>query len=197
MTTKVANSPTKPISLARHADMHAREIRTSIGIDNEEPFDPRDYCHELGLVIVTPAEIPGLSDDDVDWASQVDPRVWSGVGVPLPNGRLVVILHPNQSNERAAVTILEEVAHRYFHHAPSRIIRLPNGAVKREFTKEAEDEAYWTAAAVLVPSRSLATRVWQGKGADLIADEFGVSRQLVEFRLKTLGLWRAYRKYAA
>jgi Zn-dependent peptidase ImmA (M78 family) len=112
--------------------------------------------------------------------------------VPLPGGQTLVILNPRQTAERAAVTAVEEFAHAHYGHAPSRLERLPSGLVCRDYDAQAEREAYWTAAATLLPSEVVARAVWRRVCAEELATTLGVSTQLVEFRIKVLRLWKYY-----
>lgn len=93
--------------------------------------------------------------------------------------------HPNQTEERARVTLLEEVAHRFLGHSLHKI-----GQGKRDSYDEAQEkEAYFTAAAVLLPQFDLARALYDGESVGAIAARFGVSSELVEMRIKINNLW--------
>jgi len=196
MTTldQLARPPATDVKAFRqHVEHHARELRRRAGIGLDEPFDPRLLTHELKIRLADLDEIDGLSSEDRDLLSTIDARTWSGAGVPLPDGYTLVLLHPGQTRERATATIMEEVCHSYFGHAPTRLVTLPGGIVKREYRLEVEREAYWTGAAALLPSHIVARAVWRGDGVEL-ASIYGVSTELVDFRIKILGLWWEHRK---
>ena len=177
--------------LLRYVEDHASELRRRAGVGMTERLDPRSLTDELGVKIVGLHEIQGLSDEDRDHLATVDPSAWSGAGLALPDGSTLVILHPRQTPERATSTIMEEACHAYYGHAPSQLVTLPGGITKREYNLSSETEAYWTAAAALLPAKVVAMAVWRGTARDLPA-QYGVSIELVEFRIKTLGLWRQY-----
>ncbi len=99
------------------------------------------------------------------------------------------LLHPSQTPERANVTIMEEVAHVHLGHQPSRLVATSSGMEKREYNETDEKEAYWTAAATLLPRHAVAQAVWRGQSVEDLAAAYGVSRECVEFRIKTLRLW--------
>jgi hypothetical protein len=172
---------------------HAAELRRRAGVGPTARLDPRALTTELQIHIVSLDDIHGLSAQDRAHLATVDAKVWSGAGMPLPDGHTLVILHPNQTLERATATIMEEVCHAYFGHTPSQLITLPGGIAKREYHPEAEREAYWTAAAALLPAQVVAKAVWRGAARELAAD-YGVSIDLVEFRVKTLRLWQEYQR---
>jgi hypothetical protein len=176
----------------RHIEKHAGILRQRAGVGPLDTLDPRGLTEQFGLVIKDMKKLSGVAPEDQEWLSSVDAKVWSGSGLPLPGDRLLVLLHPNQTRERATVTIMEEIAHAYFGHPPSRLLMQPNGAVKREYDPQAEKEAYWTAAATLLPAQAAARAVWRRQAGEALAQHFGVSIELVEFRIKVLGLWSDY-----
>ena len=177
----------------RFVEEHAAILRQRTGAGPTDKLDPQRLVRELKLVIAWPDNIAALAPEDRAYLSNVDPRTWSGMGGVLPDGRLLVLLHPGQTPERATVTTMEEVAHQYYHHQPTKLSIHPAGLQRREYDVQAEAEAYWTAAAVLLPSRAVAMAVWQGVSAQELALQYGVSVELVEFRIKVHRLWRDYR----
>jgi hypothetical protein len=152
-------------------------------------LDPRALEAEFNVMIANPDDIQQITPEDRSLIANLDAKVWSGAGLPLPGGRFLVLLHPSQTRERATVTIMEEVAHAYFGHRPSRLIAQANGYMTREYDKVAEEEAYWTAGATLLPSVVVAKAVWRGQSAEALAEAYGVSVELTEMRIKTLRLW--------
>lgn len=189
-----SNSDLKAI--LRHVEEHAAQLRRRVGVGPEDRLDPRSLTDELKVRIAELQDVRGLSAEDRDHLANVDASVWSGAGVILPDGSTLVILHPRQTPERATSTIMEEICHAYYGHAPSQLITLPGGIVKRAYNAHQEREAYWTAAAALLPSKAVAQAVWRRK-AGTLASTYGVSREFVEFRIKILGLWDQYRSVEA
>ena len=118
--------------------------------------------------------------------------VWSGSGRPLPNGKLFVMLNANQTRERMNVTLLEEVAHRYYDHDP--VVLGSDG--RHNYNAAQEQEAYWTAAAALLPMVVVAKAVRRGETAAELGKRYGASQELAEMRIRTLGLWNHYKAYA-
>ncbi len=175
--------------LISFAEEHAAILRQRAGIDPRDRFDPRTLTRELGLVITYPGDILGLTPDDYALVTGVDARTWSGMGGTLPDGRLLVVLHPAQTAERANVTIMEEVAHAHLGHRPSLLVTQPSGLKKRQYNQTDEDEAYWTAAAALLPRLVVAEAVWRGRSVEDLAAAYSASVECAQFRIKTLNLW--------
>jgi uncharacterized protein DUF955 len=65
----------------------------------------------------------------------------------------------------------------------------------RDYNHDAEEAAYATGAAALVPYAALRKFVTGGRTSDQIARHFHVSRQLVEYRIKVTHLWTEYRSW--
>jgi len=103
----------------------------------------------------------------------------------------IVILNYTHATTRQNATLMEELFHIVLRHKPSRIEPFPvTGLMKREFNRTVENEAYWSAAAALVPYAALRQMVDDGHSARLIVEHFQVSVALVQSRLKVTKLWR-------
>lgn len=176
----------------RFIEEHAIVLRQRTGIGPLDRLDPYSLAERLDVKILPLDQLSGLTSEDRLRLANMSPKIWSGGGLPLPDGKTLVLLHPQQTRERANVTLLEEVCHVYFGHNPSRLLTLPTGIVKREYDEQAEHEAYWTAGAALLPSEAIAKGVWRGLSAEALAQEYGASVELAEMRIRTLGLWNDY-----
>ncbi len=183
-------------ALVNFADEQAVLLRQRAGIGPRDRLDPRALVDELRLVIVEPGDVAEATAEDHALVTEVDVKAWSGMGKRLPDGRLLVLLHPSQTPERANITIMEEVAHAHLGHRPSQLILHPSGLEKRAYNEKDEDEAYWTAAATLLPRDVVAHAVWRRQLAAEFAAAYGASPECAEFRIKTLGLWSAYKAYS-
>jgi Zn-dependent peptidase ImmA (M78 family) len=67
------------------------------------------------------------------------------------------------------------------------------GLIRREYDRDTEQAAYWSAAAALVPYGALRAMVHGGRETAVIAQHFEVSDALVAFRLKVTKLWKRRR----
>ena len=96
---------------------------------------------------------------------------------------------------------MEEISHVFLGHKPSRLAitkRNKEGKIiARDYNADIEEEAYGTGAAALIPYLGLRRYVEDGKTSAEIARHFGVSRALVEFRIKVSKLWDTYKKNLA
>lgn len=186
-----------PRGFLRFVEEHGIALRRQAGVGPRARLDPFATHEALGIIIARAGDLQGLDYEDLERLKTLDARTWSGSGQRLPDGRLLILLNPNQTPERAVITVMEEVAHVHFGHEPSALLAEPTGTWGRRYDATSEDEAYWTAAAALLPSQVIARAVWHRVPASTIATEYGVSRELVEFRIKTLRLWQHYSRQAA
>lgn len=177
----------------RQIEKHAAILRQQIGIGPTDRLSPREWMDKLNIQIAYPDEIEQLTPEMRQRLLGLDAKVWSGISNTLPNGRMLIILNPNQTVERENVTIMEEVAHRYYGHQPSQL----NKIGRDRYDEKTEQEAYWTAAATLLPSRVVGQAVWCSESAESLAANYGTSVELVEMRIKILNLWSCYKKEEA
>lgn len=191
-TELLNNRPASHREFIRLVELRAMELRDIAGVSDNEPLDPRQLAESYGASILTLDDIDNVEASDRAWASSVSAKEWSGASFSLPDGNLLIILNANQTPERANVTIVEEIAHDYLGHRPSLVSRKvdhKSSLLSRTFDKATEDEAYWTAAAALLPGRTVAQAIFAGTPLTDLAAAYSVSLELVEFRVKVLNLW--------
>lgn len=171
-------------------------LREQVGVSPQGRLDPFAAAPKFGIVV---GDLTSLQLDpcDLQRLEVIDARTWSGGAKQLPDGRYLVLLNPNQTAERGVTTVMEEIAHVYFGHRPSALAAEPTQLIGRTFDEADEDEAYWTGAAALLPSMVVARAVWHAAPVEALASAYGVSLELVEFRIKTLRLWPWYRAHRA
>jgi Zn-dependent peptidase ImmA (M78 family) len=91
---------------------------------------------------------------------------------------------------------MEEICHVFLGHRPSRLAIKKRNAdgeiVARDYNAIVEEQAYSVGAAALVPFSALKRFVTEGKTSRELAEHFGVSYQLIEYRIKVSRLWPEY-----
>jgi hypothetical protein len=118
---------------------------------------------------------------------------WSAMSVPLDRGMStwVVLLNDCHTEERQRVTLLEEYWHILMGHKLTKVAKLSE-AYGRTYEQAEEHDAYYLASASLLPREAIQDAVLKGRSATEIAKRFGTSPELVEYRIKRLGLWREH-----
>ncbi|MDA9479688.1 hypothetical protein XI03_35390 [Bradyrhizobium sp. CCBAU 65884] len=62
----------------------------------------------------------------------------------------------------------------------------------RTYDKAEEHDAYYLASATLLPKEAIVTAGSKKRSSEQIAEIFGSSSELVDYRIKRLGLWREH-----
>lgn len=189
-----------PTSKGRQYELRALGLRDFAGLKKlDEPLNPFDLARYAKLEVVQFDVIKDLlSPETLDHLLGAGSNKWSGgaSGIPLPNGRKLIILNPTHSPARHQATLMEEICHVFLGHKPSRLeIKNQNKKgeeIARDYDEAMEEEAYSVGAAALVPYAGLRDFVRAGKTSREIARHFNVSRELVEYRMKVSRLWKLY-----
>jgi transcriptional regulator with XRE-family HTH domain len=118
---------------------------------------------------------------------------WSAMSVPLDpeNEKWAVLLNDSHTSERQRVTVLEEFWHILLGHKLTKIARVAE-AYGRTYDKTEEHDAYYLASACLLPKTAMIDAVNKRRSSEEIAQAFGTSPELVDYRVKRLGLWREH-----
>lgn len=199
-----------PSNKRKQFELYALGLREFAGVQGEQPLDPFALAEFAKLMVVDFDQIEGLSPESRQHLLGDGAEQWSGGACsrPLPNGWKLVILNPAHGAQRNRATLMEEVAHVFLGHKPNRLAIIGDeskaaarlnreGRAKqtlaRDYNHDDEEAAYAVGAAALIPYATLRRFVRSGRRADQIARHFGVSRQLVEYRIKVTHLWQEYK----
>ena len=171
----------------------ATDYRRDLGVPPDRRLDPERLAQTLGVRVLTPEHFPGLSRESREQLGTTDPYGWSAVTVSRNGARLVVI-NPAHSAERRASNLAHEIAHLILNHAPEEIILSGEGVLLRlEHDSEQEDEADWLAGCLLAPREGLVRAYFRNRSVEALAIRFGVSIELVRWRLESTGVTRQIR----
>jgi hypothetical protein len=194
-----------PTQKGRHHEIRAAGLRDFAGLRRpEQRLDPFKLAKYAKLLVVPYDQVESLlSEETRSHLTGEGKEMWSGgaASQPLPDGSKLIILNPTHGRNRHAATLMEEICHVFLGHKPSRLAvktRDKQGrTIARDYNHEIEEEAYSTGAAALVPYLALKRSVEAGRTSAEIARHFGVSRALVEFRIKISRLWSRYKENTA
>jgi Zn-dependent peptidase ImmA (M78 family) len=118
---------------------------------------------------------------------------WSAMSVPLNHSKdtWAVLLNDCHTIERQRVTLMEEYWHILLGHKLTKIARVADG-YGRTYDQSEEHDAFYLASATLLPRSAVIDAVSDRTTSADIARKFGTSAELVDYRLKRLGLWREH-----
>jgi Zn-dependent peptidase ImmA (M78 family) len=167
----------------------AERFRKELNLKNDQPLDSLKLEIEGVLVhkftqtkCLEAALIRKLELDACD--------EWSAMSVPLGGpDQWAVLLNDCHNIERQRVTLLEEYWHILLGHKLVKIARIAD-AYGRTYDKTEEHDAYYLASATLLPKDAIKKAVASRLDSAVIAKNFGTSSELVDYRIKRLGLWR-------
>lgn len=168
-------------------------LREQMGLSCKDRFDPWGFLRDLGILLWTPAEVPGISPDHVEQLTVLDADSWSGVTIREGNATAIIV-NPTHPSTRQANTLMHEWAHIELRHTPNRVDRSEGGLMLlSDYPSEYEDEADWMSGTVLAPRDGLVFWRKQGATNDEIAEKFGISIELATWRLRMTGVDRQMR----
>jgi len=185
------------MSLSKLADLEklAEDARIQMGAKTiDDLVDP--LLIELEDVkVISLNDISEVSKKTYKYLIEEAGSEWSAMSVPLDLSfeKWVILINHTHDIERQRASILEEFWHIIQGHSLVRIIQMGNSH-GRSYHPDEEDEAFYLASATLLPKLSVEKFVFDiNRNLDLFAKKYGVSQQLVEFRIKRLGLWYHYK----
>ncbi len=76
-------------------------------------------------------------------------------------------------------------------HHPTKVAKI-GGVYGRTYEAVEEHDAFYLAAASMLPADAIRRAVRDRQPAEAICARFGTSKELVEYRIKRLGLWNSY-----
>jgi transcriptional regulator with XRE-family HTH domain len=170
----------------------AEKFRRDLGLSDDDPLDSLRLDVE-GVAVIPVTQTDCLDRRTIDQLQGGARTEWSAMTVPLDshNETWAVLLNDSHILERQRVTLLEEFWHILEGHKLTKIARVAD-AYGRTYDKIEEHDAYYLASAALLPRAAITTAVSKGHSSNQIASTFGTSRELVDYRIKRLGLWREH-----
>ncbi len=171
----------------------AQGVRKDLGVKKNDPLDALSIKIE-GVDVYVPEKVPGISKACLSYLNVKGCDDWSAMSVPLDevNEKWAILRNDKHTIERQRVTFLEECWHILLGHKLTKIAKIAD-SYGRTYDNNEEHDAFYLASATLLPEEAIMKDVREKKSAAEIADYFGASPELVEYRIKRLGLWREYK----
>ncbi len=171
----------------------AAQLRADISLGEQQSFDSLKLKIE-GVTVLTLDQLDTIPIELSTHLLKNAVDEWSAMSIPLDllNDEWAVLRNDRHKIERQRVTYLEECWHIMLGHQLTKIAKISD-SYGRTFSSSEEDEAFYLAAASLLPKSAVEAAVKNGEPAKVVARKFGVSEQLVEYRIKRLGLWAKHK----
>lgn len=169
-------------------------LRARLSLGPTEPLSPITLANWLGIKVLTPIEIDGLSEKDVNILLKQDRESWSAVTLSF-GAKSLIILNSSHSPSRQASDLMHEIAHVLLGHQPARIDVTRDGLMLlNTYDADQEEEAAWLASCLLIPREALLHVRQKNNDITKIAREYGVSRKMVAYRLNVTGVDKQIRR---
>ena len=167
----------------------ALERRSQLGLRSTDPLDPRLLAHALGIRVVTPRDVPGVSQACLQTLLHDDADSWSAVTLRLGAQGDLIIVNSEHSSARQASDLVHEIAHVLLGHTPTRLdVSADQQLLLRTHDPQQEDEAAWLAGCLLLPRPALLLIARDGAVSAQAAHRFGVSLDMMTYRLRVTGV---------
>jgi Zn-dependent peptidase ImmA (M78 family) len=155
------------------------------------PLDPLTLAKHLDILVWTADEVPGVSHQALRVLTEEDPDSWSAVTL-CAGTKDVIIVNPKHREGRRASDIMHELAHLIIGHEPARVDVTDDGLlILNTFSQKQEDEAKWLSGCLLLPRPALLAIRRQRLEENAAAKMYGVSVQMLTFRMRMLGLTKS------
>lgn len=170
------------------AEQLALSIRRELDVAPHAPLAPSALALHLGVRVWTPHDVIGLPQAVLDQLLRNDPDGWSAVTCAV-GGEALIIHNPQHSAARQNSDLAHELAHIILEHEPSKLVLSHDGTmVMRSFDDKQEEEANWLGWCLLLPRPALMHAMKSRLATPAIAQQWSVSEQLVEFRIRMTGV---------
>jgi hypothetical protein len=173
---------------------HALDLRRELGLGVDARLLIKDAFNLLPNARVIPHGQVILADVlSSHFRGEASAR-WSGLALRLDDGSDLIIYNDSHPETRVRATLMEEFFHLKLNHPRSHLQLLGDGSRERTTDNEIERIAYGSGAAALVPFCKLKEMLAAGMSSREIGRAFGVSTDLVSFRMKVTRLYRSRRR---
>jgi Zn-dependent peptidase ImmA (M78 family) len=175
----------------------ALQQRCELKLTPSDPLDAYALAKHLEVLIWRAGEIPGLEAEALLTLTRDDPDSWSAVTI-CTSTKDLIILNPTHSPARQASDITHELAHIIIGHEPARVDVTEDGLlILNTYNKQQEDEAKWLSSCLLLPRPALLVIRARRLDLELAAQRYGVSLQMLTYRMNVLGLTKTLTRRTA
>lgn len=174
-------------SFKQWAENESIELRLKNGLKPYDYISAQQLANHLGVKIITPSEIPGMT---LDLFENVKNN-WSANTIIYENK--TIILHNNtHSPQRQQSNLMHEIAHIICKHPPEPLISA-NGLLLRNINKANEEEAEWFGGCLQLPRQLLYELFKRGESIDNIMLNYHVSIEMLRFRVNITGMKKVFK----
>jgi IrrE N-terminal-like domain len=168
------------------SEERATAFRLELGIRPDAPLPAELLAEHLGVRLITPAEVPGITPELLELLLTADTSGWSALTVQIEDFT-VVVYNASHAPARQESDLMHELAHVICKHPAIQIVRL-GGLPIREYSEVQEEEAAWLGGCLHLPRAALWNAARHGLSVAGIMERFNASEQMVRFRRNVTGI---------
>ena len=173
----------------------ALDFRQDFKLSDHDPLDAWQLASSLGAEVLDPQLLNTADGGTIKRLLTKHKACWSAATV-FDGNDIVIILNSAHSKSRQSNSLAHELSHIICSHEPAHIVVSRNGELLlHEYDQEQEEEATWMAGTLLLPRPALlyiaANKLDNADGAH----RYGVSKQLLDWRLNATGVRRQARAW--
>ena len=170
------------------------QLRKELGLKDIDSLPSKDLAEHLGVLLLKPADIQGLSTRTKSLLLGAGRDYWSAITISF-GGFDTIIYNSSHSRARQASDIMHELAHIILKHSPSQmLISSEHPFALRSYNQSQEEEAAWLSGCLLLPREALSYI----KQTHIIDEEacnrYGTSQQLLTYRMNVTAVNYQYRR---
>jgi Zn-dependent peptidase ImmA (M78 family) len=169
----------------------ARQVRAELRLPLTAPLDPWALAEYLEIPIIKLSSMSDLAANAVHHFSSVNSSEFSAVTV-FRGTRRIIVHNDSHSRGRQANDITHELSHGLLLHIPKPALDA-NGC--RDWDEDLEDEADWLSGVLLISEETALTIIRRKMAVDEAADFYGVSKKMIEWRLRMTGAYKRMARF--
>ncbi len=164
------------------------ELRRTLARGPLDPLPAADVAEHYNVTVWHPDQIIGVPVGDMQHLLGAGRDEWSGFTLRI-GVRHLVVLNSAQSARRQNSVLMHELAHIILGHELASAMFTDSGHfVPSNYDQEQEDEAAWLGGTLLLPRPALLWMRRQCLSDDEAATHFGVSPDLLLWRIRMTGI---------
>jgi Zn-dependent peptidase ImmA (M78 family) len=164
------------------------ELRRLLAHRPIDPLSASEVAEHYNVTVWHPRQISGISESDIGHLLGPGREEWSGFTLRIEERHLVV-LNSSQSSQRQNSVLMHELAHIILGHELALAMFAASGDfAPSTYNQEQEDEAAWLGGTLLLPRPALLWMRRQRLPDDQAATHFGVSLDLLRWRIRMTGI---------
>jgi Zn-dependent peptidase ImmA (M78 family) len=169
------------------AEQIACDLRVKLGLRAHSPLPAKKLIAYLDVLVIQPAEIPGLKPELIHEMQNGSSEQWSAITFYDARGNPFIIHNPTHAPTRQESDLMHEAAHIICKHPPGQMLQM-RGLNFRSYNDTHEEEAKWLGACLQISRRGLLWAIGQRMTTEQMSEHFCASPALVRYRRNMTGV---------